>query len=179
MNDSVRQLSREEILPDNLNIAEVAINRAVAFCGAPEFYGKPRAYFFTNFVIITLGLCICTVRSLLFEDIETTFGFIITTLLPAFISYLIWRPVSKKAHFKEYRLITAGMLAQGMLIMIKMMMILSLFLIPFIGYFHTIDRYEYMYVAQGEHKGEWVLMRFKMNGQWQDIYGNKYTNLDI
>lgn len=70
MNDSVRQLSREEILPDNLNIAEVTINRAMAFCGAPEFYGKPRAYFFTNFVIITLGLCICTVRSLLFEDIE-------------------------------------------------------------------------------------------------------------
>ena len=94
MSSKVRQLSKEEILPEDLNIAAVTINRT---------------YFFTNFVIITFGLLICTVRSFLFEDIETTLGFIIMTLLPAFISYLIWRPVSKKAHFKEYRLITADM----------------------------------------------------------------------
>lgn len=30
-----------------------------------------------------------------------------------------------------------------------------------------------------KNKGEWVLMRLKMNGQWQDIYGNKYTDLDV
>ena len=101
MSSKVRQLSKEEILPEDLNIAAVTINRTIEFYSAPEFYGKARAYFFTNFV--------CTVRSFLFEDIETTLGFIIMTLLPAFISYLIWRPVSKKAHFKEYRLITAGM----------------------------------------------------------------------
>ena len=86
MSNKVRQLSKEEILPEDLNIAAVTINRTIEFYSAPEFYGKARAYFFTNFVIITFGLLICTVRSFLFED-----------------------PVSKKAHFKEYRLITAGM----------------------------------------------------------------------
>ena len=121
MSSKVRQLSKEEILPEDLNIAAVTINRTIEFYSAPEFYGKARAYFFTNFVIITFGLLICTVRSFLFEDIETTLGFIIMTLLPAFISYLIWRPVSKKAHFKEYRLITAGMIA-----------LFLLFRIPFI-----------------------------------------------
>ena len=109
MSNKVRQLSKEEILPEDLKIAAVTINRTIEFYIAPEFYGKARAYFFTNFVIITFGLLICTVRSFLFEDIETTLGFIIMTLLPAFISYLIWRPISKKAHFKEYRLITASM----------------------------------------------------------------------
>ena len=179
MSSKVRQLSKEEILPEDLNIAAVTINRTIEFYSAPEFYGKARAYFFTNFVIITFGLLICTVRSFLFEDIENTLGFIIMTLLPAFISYLIWRPVSKKAHFKEYRLITAGMIAQGFLIMVKMMMILSLLLIPLANHVVTLDRYEYMYVTKGKHKGEWVLMRLKMNGQWQDIYGNKYTDLDV
>lgn len=179
MSSKVRQLSKEEILPEDLNIAAVTINRTIEFYSAPEFYGKARAYFFTNFVIITFGLLICTVRSFLFEDIETTLGFIIMTLLPAFISYLIWRPVSKKAHFKEYRLITAGMIAQGFLIMVKMMMILSLLLIPLANHVVTLDRYEYMYVTKGKHKGEWVLMRLKMNGQWKDIYGNKYTDLDV
>ena len=80
MSSKVRQLSKEEILPEDLNIAAVTINRTIEFYSAPEFYGKARAYFFTNFVIITFGLLICTVRSFLFEDIETTLGFIIMTL---------------------------------------------------------------------------------------------------
>lgn len=75
MSSKVRQLSKEEILPEDLNIAAVTINRTIEFYSAPEFYGKARAYFFTNFVIITFGLLICTVRSFLFEDIETTLGF--------------------------------------------------------------------------------------------------------
>lgn len=83
MSSEVRQLSKEEILPEDLNIAAVTINRTIEFYSAPEFYGKARAYFFTNFVIITFGLLICTVRSFLFEDIETTLGFILMTLLPA------------------------------------------------------------------------------------------------
>ena len=70
MSSKVRQLSKEEILPEDLNIAAVTINRTIEFYSAPEFYGKARAYFFTNFVIITFGLLICTVRSFLFEDIE-------------------------------------------------------------------------------------------------------------
>lgn len=75
MSSKVRQLSKEEILPEDVNIAAVTINRTIEFYSAPEFYGKARAYFFTNFVIITFGLLICTVRSFLFEDIETTFRF--------------------------------------------------------------------------------------------------------
>ena len=61
MSSKVRQLSKEEILPEDLNIAAVTINRTIEFYSAPEFYGKARAYFFTNFVIITFGLLICTV----------------------------------------------------------------------------------------------------------------------
>ena len=55
MSSKVRQLSKEEILPEDLNIAAVTINRTIEFYSAPEFYGKARAYFFTNFVIITFG----------------------------------------------------------------------------------------------------------------------------
>ena len=50
MSSKVRQLSKEEILPEDLNIAAVTINRTIEFYSAPEFYGKARAYFFTNFV---------------------------------------------------------------------------------------------------------------------------------
>lgn len=49
MSSKVRQLSKEEILPEDLNIAAVTINRTIEFYSAPEFYGKARAYFFTNF----------------------------------------------------------------------------------------------------------------------------------
>ena len=58
MSSKVRQLSKEEILPEDLNIAAVTINRTIEFYSAPEFYGKARSYFFTNFVIITFGLII-------------------------------------------------------------------------------------------------------------------------
>ena len=75
------------------------------------------------------------------------------TLLPAFISYLIWRPVSKKAHFKEYRLITAGMIAQGFLIMVKMMMILSLLLIPLANHSRYLDATNTCIVTKGKHQG--------------------------
>ena len=38
MSSKVRQLSKEEILPEDLNIAAVTINRTIEFYSAPEFY---------------------------------------------------------------------------------------------------------------------------------------------
>lgn len=56
MSSKVRQLSKEEILPEDVNIAAVTINRTIEFYSAPEFYGKARAYFFT---ILLLLLLVC------------------------------------------------------------------------------------------------------------------------
>ena len=53
MSSKVRQLSKEEILPEDLNIAAVTINRTIECTSAPEFDGNARAYFVTKVVIST------------------------------------------------------------------------------------------------------------------------------
>lgn len=41
MSNKVRQLSKEEILPEDLNIAAVTINRTIEFYSAPESMERP------------------------------------------------------------------------------------------------------------------------------------------
>ena len=61
------------------------------------------------------------------------------------------------------------------MVLIKLMLFFAIVTIPQINNLNYCSRYEYRYVKQGSHMGEYVLMRIKMNGQWEDIYGNKYS----
>lgn len=84
--------------------------------------------------------------------------------------------MAKKARPEERRLVFFGMLSQGLMILIKLIMLFGIVTIPLINRVNYYSLYEYRYVSQGRHKGEYVLMRLKMNGQWEDIYGNKYDS---
>lgn len=172
----MRQLEKREQLPENYNFLDVETSRAIEYFSAPEYYGKFRAYLFVNFSIITVGMIVCIIRCLSEGDGETTMGFVTMAALLAGFCWLLWHPVAKKVRPEERRLVFFGMLSQGLMILIKLIMLFGIVTIPLINRVNYYSLYEYRYVSQGRHKGEYVLMRLKMNGQWEDIYGNKYDS---
>ena len=104
---------------------------------------------------------------------ETVLGFLIMEAVCTGI-WLLWRPVAKRARSDERRLVFWGMVVQGVMILVKLFMLVAIVTIPLLNRVGLYGLYEYRYVDQGIHKGEYVLMHLKMNGQWEDIYGNKY-----
>lgn len=171
----MRELEKREQLPDDYNALDVDTSRAIEYFSAPEFYGKFRAYLFVNFAIIAVGMLVCVIRCFSEGEGETAMGFLTMAALLAGFCWLLWRPVAKKAQPEERRLVFFGMLSQGLMVLIKLVLFFAIVTIPLINHLNYYSRYEYRYVKQGRHKGEYVLMRIKMNGQWEDIYGNKYS----
>ena len=170
----MRQLERWEQRREDYNMLDVDTSRAVEYFSAPEFYSKFRAYLFLNFWIIAAGMIVCVIRCLVTGETETALGFLIMGAVCTGICWLLWRPVAKRARPEERRLVFWGMVAQGVMILIKLFMLAAIVTIPLLNRVDLYDLYEYRYVDQGIHKGEYVLMHLKMNGQWEDIYGNKY-----
>lgn len=170
----MRQLERWEQRPEDYNMLDVGTSRAVEYFSAPEFYGKFRAYLFLNLWIIAAGMIVCVIRCLVTGETETALAFLIMGAVCTGICWLLWRPVAKRAKPEERRLVFWGMVAQGMMILVKLFMLAAIVTIPLLNRVDLYDLYEYRYVDQGIHEGEYVLMRLKMNGQWEDIYGNKY-----
>lgn len=173
----MRRLRRGEEKPDSERVLLEDMNRAIRTVHHSQFYSKFRAYLFINFLIIALGLVILAFRFMLSKENDTMPAAVMCALLAAanaFVSRLLWKGVARRCKQEERGLVFRGFFATGIFVTGKILLMLTLILIPFARAMAWGSDYVYRYVDEGEHAGETVLMRYKLNGQLEDIYGNVY-----
>lgn len=175
----MREVEKQFIKPETEDVLIHHMNQATSAVQRPRFYGKFRAYLFCNFGVIAI-VCLALTLMFLFSDdpghLETAAGMAVITLFPALITWLIWKSVAKKVKPEERRLVFFGFFATGILVFGKLLLILTIILIPLAMRITGDTFYEYRYVSSGTHAGSYVLMRCKLNGQYEDIYGNVYES---
>lgn len=171
----MRRIRREEIKPEPYEIVSDALDNSLHMVHRPQFYSKFRAYLFTNFWIIALLFVMATVKCIFSEqEMAAAGGCFIATLGCLTICYWLWSGVKKKVKKEEQRLVFWGFFATGVVVVGKIILILTIILIPLALRIAGESGYVYMEITEGIHAGEYVLVRNKWNGQMEDIYGNTY-----
>lgn len=172
--DHMRMVEDWERRPENLNILDQTTDEFIGMTANQKFYGKFRAYLFTNFWIIGAGLLVCVIRCVLTGEWEAVAGFLGMAAIPIGLCWLLWRGVARRTEKKERSFVFWGFVSHGLAVLFKVMMYASILLLPLVNQINTIERYSYREITEGRYRGEWVLTRYKMNGQLVDLYGNVY-----
>ena len=69
-----------------------------------------------------------------------------------------------------------GFFSTGVLTLAKLVLCTAVITLPLVFYIGEEHGYTYRMVEEGENAGEVVLMRYKLNGQLEDIYGRVYKD---
>lgn len=173
----MRSVQKWEEKPESERALLNGINEAIRTVHYTKYYNKFRAYLFINFLVIALGVLILAFRFLFSGEDDTMPAAVMCAMLAAasaFISYLLWKGVAKRCNPAERWLILRGFSATGLFVFGKILLMFTLILLPFARAMTWGSDYVYRYVDEGEHAGELVLMRYKLNGQLEDIYGHVY-----
>lgn len=162
-----------DLLIDGLHVLGT-VQKTIPFT---KFYSKFRAYLFINFGGLAL-LCLMSCVKCLLSGENDNFplaGFsIIVAVAFGMICCALWKGVEKKIPENERKLVFWGFFSMGVLTVGKLLLCLTIILIPLVLHMGGEYNYVYRHVDEGEHAGEMVLMRYKLNGQLEDIYGNIY-----
>lgn len=171
----MRQVAPNEVKRDTEDVLFESMGKATKAVSNPKFYGKFRAYLFINFA----GIGLVFLLGGLFGgggDVSLAVFGVVVAALCAGICWLLWKGVAKKTKPEERRLVFWGFVVTGILTLGMLLLICMIVFIPLaIKIAGGINNYSYGYVSSGTHQGEYVLMRRKLNGQYEDIYGNVYA----
>ena len=174
----MREVEKQFIKPETEDVLIHHLDQAASEVQRPRFYGKFRAYLFCNFAGISLVALLLTI-SFLFSDepghMETAGGMAVLTAFPILICWLIWKSVARKVPRQERGLVFGGFVVTGILVFGKVLLCCTIVLIPLALRIAGEVEYRYHYVREGTLAGSYVLMRCKLNGQYEDIYGNVYN----
>lgn len=154
-----------------------AINVVQQNISYKNFYSKFRAYLFTN---TALGVFSCIILIVLLlksgeDDIYPVIGFfLIAAVGCVLICRALWKGVAKKVPENARKVVFRGFVLTGICIMGKMLLCGTIILIPLAVLVGGGYDYGYRYVDEGENAGNLVLMRYKLNGQLEDVNGKVY-----
>ena len=173
----LRRVTGDEIRRDTGDVLIDLVDMAQKTVPYTEFYSKFRACVFINVgLFVVLGIMM-SLKCLLSGESDSfpLAGFsLIFAVIMIFFCKKLWEGVAQKVPENERKLVFWGFFSTGVLTFGKILLYCTIILIPLIGYIGGEYKYTYRKIEEGEHAGEVVLMRYKLNGQLVDIYGNIY-----
>ena len=140
-----------------------------------RLYGKFRAYLFCNFGGIAIVALALTLRFLFSDEpdnLEVAGGMAILTIFPALITWLIWRSVAKKVSPEQRLPVFWGFFSTGIFVLGKVLLCFTIILIPLALRIAGHNPYEWRRTSSGAT----ILVRRKLNGQYEEVEGNIYED---
>lgn len=175
----IRRVTGEEIKKDTADVMFDILNETQKLIPYTHYYSKFRAYLFINSGVFALLCFLISAKCFLSGDSENfpLGGFSLLAIVPfILICRWLWKGVEKKVLEKEKRLVFWGFFSTGVLTLAKLVLCTAVITIPLVFFIGGEYGYTYRMVEDGENAGEVVLMRYKLNGQLEDIYGRVYKD---
>lgn len=175
----IRRVTGEEIKKDTADVMFDILNETQKLIPYTHYYSKFRAYLFINSGVFALLCFLISAKCSLSGDSENfpLGGFSLLAIVPfILICRWLWKGVEKKVLEKEKRLVFWGFFSTGVLTLAKLVLCTAVITIPLVFFIGGEYGYTYRMVEDGENAGEVVLMRYKLNGQLEDIYGRVYKD---
>lgn len=173
----LRRVTGDEIKRDPGDVLIDLVDMVQKTVPYTQFYSKFRAYVFVNCVLFVLLGIMISLKCLLSGERDSFplagFSLIFAVIMIIFCKKL-WESIAQKVPENERKLVFWGFFSTGVLTLGKLILYCTIILIPLIAYLGGEYKYTYRKIEEGEHAGEVVLMRYKLNGQLVDIYGNIY-----
>ena len=152
------------------------MSECLSYYSKSQYFGKLKAYLFINAFFLGIAILVVTVFSLMQGETEAGFGALILLVPLLVIAYMIWHSVEKKVKSGEKHVVFWSFFATGVLVFGKILMFMSIILIPLALMIGGEFEPEYKFVESGLFSGRYVLVRRKFNGQYEDNYGNIYED---
>lgn len=137
-------------------------------------YGKFTAYLFMNFAMLTVAFGIIAPMIIGGRDPEAVPGFLVIGIGSFLISASIWSTVSKKAKKRGQTNVMGEFVMDGFLIFIKVLLCMTIFLIPLAKTIGDNREWENKKTVSGRS----VTVRRTSQDGYEDAYGNRYHKDD-
>lgn len=136
-----------------------------------QYFGKFKAYLFSNFMILSLLLLLLTCKFFLDGDIEVSLGMFVLLAGSALIAWRTWKSVEKKVPRHLKNKVFVAFCINGLLVVGKIVLVILIITIPFVFFIGGEFEYKEYTILDGPNRGETVFARNHGNGEVIDTDG--------